>query len=249
MLDVLARKPLPEWLVSATTDRPVPWFELLDESLYYAACGTDGRPVQYLGCYCHSFIYADYGYSFTKISELLNQDGAFWGYQLHSSRLVDVSEIDLITAWQTIHLDTRVDGEPNRYRERQVPPYAYWCIFKRLSGMPDEHGPENFSLLYLGMDGVAAFHALYVLRQVVPSVIAIIQPGEGFGLNWTHFHDARQIFCRTVLGNPAGAPEYLLLGGYQAGRRFQESVVWPEYGSQVKFWKVSEGYFGLWQHI
>lgn len=247
MSDILVSKPLPEWLALVTTDRSIPWRELLNGSLYYPACGTDGRPVQYFGGYCHSFVYVDYGYSFAKISELLNQDGAFLGYRLNSSRLVEISEIDLDTAWQTIDIDRQLDGEPERYHERQVAPYAFWCIFQRLPGMPDEHGPEYFSLLYLGCDGVAAYQALYVSHQMVPSIVAIIQPGEGFGWNWTHFFDERQVFCRTVLGNPAGKPDYLLLGGIQANRRFQESMVWPGYALPVKLWKVSVGYFGLWQ--
>jgi hypothetical protein len=249
VLDVLERKSLPEWLALPTTARPVPWRDLLDGSAYYAACGTDGRPVQYLSGYCHSFVYVDYGYSLPKLSALLSQDGAFSGYQLRSARLVSVDEIDLKAAWESIQLDPGLDGEPGRYSERRVEPYAYWSIFERQPEMPDEHGPEFFSLLYLGIDGVAAFHALYVAHQVVPAVVCIIQPGEGFGGNWTHFFDARQIFCRTILANPAGKPAHLLLGGIGANLEFQNSVVWPGYDHLIRHWKVTAGYFGLWQAI
>lgn len=247
MLEALERKLLPAWLALPTTDRPVPWRDLLDGSVYYAACGIDGRPVQYLGGYCHSFVYADYGYSLQQISTLLSQEGAFSGYQLRSSRLLSIDEIDLRAAWESIHLDPGLDGEPGRYAERRVEQYAYWCIFERLTELPDEHGPEAFSLLYLGMDGVAAFQALYVAHQAVPAVVCIIQPGEGFGGNWTHFFDARQIFSRTVLNNSAGQPEFLLLGGNFATREFQNSVIWPGYNHLIRHWKVTAGYFGLWE--
>jgi hypothetical protein len=247
VLEGIDQKPLPDWLTSASTDRPVPWRELLDGSLYYPSCGTDGHPVQYLGGHCHSFVYADYGYSFEDISCLLIQPGAFSGYRLQSARLLDRSEIDLADAWKTLQIDPRIDGEPNRYRDKQVSSYAYWCIFERLPTHHIEHGPMRFSLLYLGMDGVAAFQALYTLKGTVPSVVGIIQPGEGFGGNWTHFFDRKQIFCRTVVGNPAGQPRYLLLGGYQVKLDFQRHVVWPGFESMVRFWKTSNGYLGLWE--
>jgi len=182
MLDELDEQPLPEWLASGSTDRLVPWRELLNGSLYYPSCGTDGHPVQYLGGHCHSFVYADYGYSFEDISGVLSRP-AFSGYRLQSARVLDQGEINLDEAWATIRIDPRIDGEPNRYRDRHVGPYGYWCIFERLPSYPDGHGPFRFSLLYLGMDGVAAFKALYTQSSAVPSVVAIIQPGEGFGGN------------------------------------------------------------------
>lgn len=248
MLDALAKKPLPEWMASATTDMSVPWRELLKESLYYPSCGIDGRPVQYFGGHCHSFVYADYGYPFESIYTLLTQEAAFFGYRLKSSRRLEDSEVDLVSAWQSIHLDPRIDGNPNQFRDRHVSPYAFWCIFERLDEISDEHGPLLFSLLYLGMDGVAAFHALYIARQVSPAVVAIIQPGEGFGWNWTHFFDTKQIFCRTVMGNSAGLPRYLLIGGNGINLSRQKELLWPGYSGPIRFWKSTNGYLGLWGH-
>lgn len=245
MLQELDEKPLPEWLASGSTDRSIPWQELLNDSLYYPSCGTDGHPVQYLGGRCHSFVYADYGYSFEDISGVLNRP-AFSGYRLQSARLLDQGEINLEEAWAELRIDPRIDGEPNRYRDRHVRPYGYWCIFERLPSYPDGHGPFRFSLLYLGMDGVAAFQALYTRSRAVPLIVAIIQPGEWFGWNWTHFFDCKQVFSRTVTENPAGRPRFLLLGGYQVKEDFQRHVVWPGYESLIRFWKTSNGYLGLW---
>ncbi len=249
MLDVIKQNPLPDWLASDATDRSVPWQELLNGSLYYPACGSDGHPVQYFAGHCHSFVYADYGYPFENISGGLNQQGSFKGYRLLSARLLEQGEINLADTWATIHIDPLKDGDPNRYCEKFVRPYAYWCIFERLPSHSVNHGPSRFSLLYLGMDGVASFHALYVKNKAAPSVVAIIQPGEGFGWNWTHFFDGKQVFCRTVLKNPAGRPRYLLLGGSQVKQDFQRKVVWPGYENLQKFWKTSSGYLGLWKLV
>lgn len=246
MLEELEPRPLPDWLLSDATDRPISWGSLLDGSLYYPACGTDGHPVQYLAGHCHSFVYADYGYSLKDISGVLNQQDAFSGYRLQSARLLEQSEVNLAEAWETIRIDPQIDGEPSRYKDRQVTPYAYWCIFERLPSYPEGHGPLRFSLLYLGMDGVATFQALYVKNRAAPSVVTIIQPGEGFGWNWTHFFDCKQVFSRTVTENPAGRPRFLLLGGYQVKQDFQRHVVWPGYERLIRFWKTSNGYLGLW---
>ena len=247
MLNELRRNSVPGWLKGASADQDLPIADLLKDSLYYPACGIDGRPVQYLGGYCHSFVYADYGYPSEKLIDLLKSSGAFFGYRLRSSRILDTGELPIRQAWETISLDIRLDGDPRRYRDHQVKHYSFWTIFERLPGFSDDHGPDVFSLLYIADDGVAAFQALYCSNGVAPAVVSIIQPGEGFGRNWTHFFDCKQVFCRTVMGNPFGQPRYLLLGGYQVKQGFQQEVVWPGYGSMVKFWKVSEGYLGLWE--
>jgi hypothetical protein len=247
MAALLPQQPTPEWLRSISAEQRLPIADILEGSVYYPACGTDGHPVQYLGGFSHSFVYADYGYRFDEIENLLKADGAFDGYQLKSSRLLSPDELPVNQAWKDIVLDEHLDGSPDRYRDTQVTPYAFWSIFQRLPTFSDSHGPELFSLLYLGEDGVAAYQALYHSNRVKPSVVAIIQPREGFGWNWTHFFDSKQVFCRTVMGNSAGLPRYLLLGGYQVKEDFQREVVWPGYGHLLRFWKTSGGYLGLWQ--
>jgi hypothetical protein len=247
MSAVLPTQPTPRWLFSISAEHSLPMAELLNGSVFYPACGIDGRPVQYLGGFSHSFIYADYGYPSDKIESLLKADGAFFGYRLKSSRLLPPDELPIDHAWKDIDLNVHLDGNPNRYRDRQVAPYAFWSIFQRLPDFPENHGPELFSLLYLAADGVAAYHALYHSNRVKPSVVAIIQPGEGFGWNWTYFFDSRQVFCRTVMGNKSGKPDYLLLGTPRANREFRREVVWTGYGHLIKLWKSSGGYLGLWQ--
>lgn len=56
---------MPDWLSdlsigsSASNEAVVfPFLKILENSLYYPASGIDGRPVQYLSGFVHSFIYA-----------------------------------------------------------------------------------------------------------------------------------------------------------------------------------------------
>jgi hypothetical protein len=55
--------------------------------------------------------------------------------------------------------------------------------------------------------------------------MCIIGPGTGFGLNWTDFRNPEQILHRTVMNNPYGIPEYMLVD--------DEKGYWGEYGSSV----------------
>ena len=112
--------------------------------------------------------------------------------------------------------------------------------------MPESHGPHRFSLLYLCAEGVAAFQALYVANQLAPAAIGIIQPGYGFGGNWTDFTDRDRIFAGIVLDNPAGHPKFLLHGGI-GPREFYDQPCWPEYSEQRGFLdKAGGGSIGVW---
>lgn len=127
-------------------------------------------------------------------------------------------------------------------------PFCSWSILERSNDFPPSHGPRRFSFLYLCADGVAAFQALYVANRALPAIVAIIQPGHGFGMNWTNFTDPEKIFAQSVLENPAGKPTILLYGGI--GRRsFYEQPCWPEYTKRVCFLrKAGGGSIGVWQH-
>ena len=112
---ILPSQPTPRWLRTITAEEKLPIGNILNGSVYYPACGTDGRPVQYLGGFSHSFIYADYGYPSDEIEDLLKADGAFAGYQLKSSRLISPDELPISHAWKDIDLDVRLDDTPDRY--------------------------------------------------------------------------------------------------------------------------------------
>jgi len=70
-----------------------------------------------------------------------------------------------------------------------------------------------------------------------------IQPGHGFGFNWTNFEDENLIFARSVLQNPAGIPEYLIYGGWGSGHVYSKTC-WPSYCQKVR---RLNGNLGLWR--
>jgi len=236
MLRELPEISAPRWLtnVSATTitNEPFPLHDLLNDSLYYPSSGFDGDPVRHLAGNILSFIYADYGRRYDDFVRALKT--GFSGYDLLAAR--SVTERELTPRGWRPTLPTRLDGDPSQSRRWMKDPFCAWSVFRRCENVPDSHGPARFSLLYLCADGVAAFQALYVANSAVPKAVAVIQPGHGFGGNWTDFTSPKGIFAKTVLGNPSGQPKILLYGGIDQRNfyRFRPSC-WPDYQALVCF--------------
>lgn len=217
---------LDEWFRIAQQQEPIPLPEILNDSVYYPACGLDGDPIKYLGRQFQSFVYVDYGVGRDAVLQRLEH---FKGYDLEACR--DLESKDLVTSgWPPPDL-ARMTSLTERVVQTICEPFAVWALYRRQPNYDDDHGPTEFSLLYIGGDGVATFHALFYSRQVTPAAICLIQPGTGFGGNWTDFEDQDGILARLVLGNPAGRPSFLLYGGWGDGE-FYRHAPWPGYDKQ-----------------
>lgn len=220
------RAAVPAWLSKLQSPLvPIPMRSLLRKSVYYPSAGMDGDPVKYLGKYFQSFVYVDYGVGREPV---LNDLPTFRGYKLFSHREVLQDEL-VPTTWTPPEIHPE-DGNPDNANSFIEPPFAIWAVYDRKSEVCPEHGPQRFSLLYIGGDGVMTYHALYYTHQVKPAVVAIIQPGTGFGNNWTDFRDPKMIFARLVRQNPAGIPEHLLYGGWGEGQ-FYRDAPWPKFNT------------------
>ena len=83
-------------------------------------------------------------------------------------------------------------------------------------------------------------------NRTTAKALAIIQPGTGFGLNWTDFRDKNGSLAWVVNNNPAGQPEIIYYGGYGQGYsnfewvNFKEQrIINPYYhndGGEVRIW-------------
>lgn len=224
-LDVVPfRESVPVWLSELVDPLgPIPMPDLLRHCVYYPSAGVDGTPVKYLGRYFQSFVYVDYGVGEQIV---LNDLPNFRGYDLIASRQVCQDEL-FPQGWRPPELRPE-DGNPTRNAGSIKPPFAIWAVFDRKPEVCPEHGPKRFSLLYIGGEGAATYHALFYSHQVSPAVVALIQPGTGFGGNWTDFENPNQILARLVRENPAGMPGHLLYGGWGDGD-FYRDAPWPEY--------------------
>ena len=246
MVDTIPRGAEPHWLSridTATIDEDFPLREVLVDSVYYPASGVHGEPVRFLSENFGSFVYVDYGVERESLLATVS-GGGFLGYDLVARRTLSEREL-APSGWAPIR-PSREDGDPAKYRGTGwiKSPFCEWLVFQRKDEYDESHGARRFSLLYLCADGVAAFQALYVQNEVSPAAIAIIQPGTGFGGNWTDFTDPDKILARTVMDNPAGPPAYLLYGG-SGGLQFYQEPCWPTYSQGLGF--LGESSIGVWR--
>lgn len=219
MIPDLPRHATPRWLLdldSASGELPIA--DILQGSVFYPASGMDGRPVKYLGGFSHSFVYADCNISSEALTQHLD---TFKGYRVIFSRSVKQEEL-CFKPFQPI-LPTRSDGDPQYLHVKDdFLPYALWAVYERLPEFSEAHGPERFSLLFVGGEGSASFQALYYSNQCAPSTVVLIR-SDAFTGNWTQFYDGERIFARSVLQNPQGTPEYLFFCDHS------RTPPWPGY--------------------
>ncbi len=224
------RKPVPQWLsdldVSTMESTELPLRELLKGSLYYPACRFDGRPIQFLGGFIHSFVYVDYS---------VEKDDVLFEFRYNGLRgyeLVGVKELALSAIspgnWgprppiQYAHEMDRYNSQ-KRWRKK---PFALWLILSREPYYDDDHGPSRLSVFYICADGIASYQNLYCRRHLAPEVLTIISPGSGLGGNWTEFRSQSGYFAWTVLNECRKLPRYMLAGGYLLN--YYQSY-WPQF--------------------
>jgi len=219
MIPELTKSPLPTWLENATATGTFPINDVLQGSVYYPACYFDGRAVKYLGGFSHSFIYVDCN---VKQSDLIGQLDTFKGYKLSFRRALKAK--DLCFRSFVAMMPTELDGIP-REVSRNGDMFAEWAVYNRGAMYGDDHGPKRFSLLYVGGEGAATFQSLYFSNYCFPSAIVLIKSDAWTG-NWTEFCHPEKIFARSVMGNPAGQPEYLFIDSI-------DGPCWPRYSTKV----------------
>ncbi len=219
---------------------------LLADSLYYPACDIDGGVVKY--CNEHfdemgicSYVFADYATGEDRLEEYL--DG-FRGYSLLAARTLRPSDIG---ADKPLQMPDGIDPkEYLRYRQNWKP-FAKWAVFERDIEFGEEHGPERFSLLYLGAEGAAAYSGLYLANKITPKAMAVIQPGTGFGLNWTDFTNPEAPLAKTVMMGDV-MPEYFFYGGH--GDSDYNDFAWHGYvllGRIIDYYLAEGGCVTIWR--
>ncbi len=225
----------------------VPLVRALEHSLYYPAAGLDGRPVQFMGGFIHSFIYVDYGTEESAVDAELQRRG-FSGYHIAGSKRLSKRDLAPNGWWPQVPLQYK--NQMQRFTDMRTRgfvrnPFAHWYIFDRDGSRGEDHGPQRFSLIYLCADGVAAYQALYWQYHTAPEVLTIIQPGTGFGGNYTDFRDPDGFFAWTVLqGNARHLPEYLVCGGLLLD---YTQAFWPESYPEHVEWFQHENGNGVWR--
>lgn len=195
--------------------------------------------------FIHSFIYVDYGVAPSTLEEEIRR--GFSGY--HLAGFKRLSEFDLAPKGWHPYVPPQFTSEVKRVRTQNsyslpTSSFANWYIFAKNTQRLGDHGPERFSLIYLCADGIAAYQALYWPNFLAPEVLAIIQPGTGFGSNYTDFRDPHGFLAWTVLRQQnQTVPRYMVCGGL--GLNYSEAF-WPiDYPHHIE-WCLHENGNGVW---
>jgi len=191
----------------------IPLTDLLKDSVYYPASHLDGRPIEYCNTHwrdmdVNSFVYCDFN---TKEEDVIRDIGNVNGYSVLADRSLSADEY--IPEDFCLELPGRDNGHYfNTFIGRGIAcPYAHWVVFERKPHKDRFHGPERFSLLFIGGEGLATFQQLYCHNHIAPKMICFIQCW-GMAGNWTDFTAPENSFHRTILRHKECLPQWMCMG-------------------------------------
>ena len=251
MIEALEKLEIPTWLTEIAEDpsqfHALPLKELLTDSLYYPACGLNGTPVKFLGGNILSFIYADYSTKEMRFRYNLlgnGPDAGFKGFKCIMERAVTINEI-VPAGWRA----KMTPKNPNQIvrlerEERRSQPFGHWSIWQKED--PNTDGAELFSFFYLAGEMNAVYQGLYHRLNVVPKILAIIQPGA-IGGEWEGVAHQGSFFHKVVESHPSGMPPYLIYGGFGHGSYYGKAC-WDEYKGGERIIILPERYAGIWKY-
>jgi hypothetical protein len=225
-LNTLPMLEKPNWLqkiIDGEIPSEFPLEGILRDSLFYAGSGLNGTPIKFLTGNVFSFVYVDINIPRECFLRDLEWNPPL-GHDLIYSR--EISTADLKVA-DNVSLPFKITPEESEKLSRlqsHAMPFGHWSIWRnRENGLA-------FSLLFLGGEFCAVFHALYVQNKIAPRYLAIIQPGRNDGImGWDRFQDDSSHFHELVMNNPAGAPEFLVSGNSWDWPNNPQPPYWSEY--------------------
>jgi hypothetical protein len=97
---------------------------------------------------------------------------------------------------------------------------------------------------------VATYQYLF-WNKSTPRSLAIIQPGTGFGGNWTDFRKSDGPLGQAVLNNPAGKPAFIYYGGDARGNGHYEDFDWLGYEKVLTIQPYGKnfGQVAVWENL
>jgi len=260
MLKVLPRQPVPDWLKKYKPGDNIPFHLLIEDSVYYPACGFDGDVANLCMGFSHSFIYVDNLCLWGEVSketvyERLNADYSFKGFRrIHQQ---EYSYLEMMGP-HSVFEESIKDGDGNpECGLDPLPFFAILTIFEPYHGYDHDvihsetstihHIYERLAFLYICDDGCRAYEKLYQSHRAKPKAIAIIQPGDAFGGNWTSYYDENKIFSRIVHKNPGGLPEIMIFGGRDSRGGYFRKKFWSSYPENIFYSRLYNKGVAIWQ--
>lgn len=166
--------------------------EILEGSVFYPASGIDNSVIKCFSNQYSSFINVDYSISMTNVKNNMLGTLLIDGYDLICLTQIGMEEITpngfIPNNWVLNEHERQrleMDFISEKFYGRNFTPFALWGVYELNQNNMKE--TKRFSVLHIGGESCAIFEALYLNYKINPSVVALINPGEGYGDNWTLF--------------------------------------------------------------
>jgi hypothetical protein len=131
-----------------------------EEYFYYPCSGNDGSVVKFLSNRFQNFIYVDHSYE----SDILIAELKSNGFKGYSYSILQANE---------------------HFPENFVESFNIVLVveFSLKKNFSKTHGALKFNIVFIKGDGIKTLNSIIDISQNIPSGIAYIQPGLGFGTN------------------------------------------------------------------
>ena len=170
--------------------------EFLKKSVYYPCSHFHWKPIESVGSICSNYLYADAAVNYEELQENISED-SIDGYSL--IRQEDIRLENLLCG------EYQVENQHGFYWEMS---FAVHFLFRRLPGYQPERNPKYINLVFTDGEGVAIFNSVYASRNISPVCLVYIRcMGHGAG----NYDDYPELLDRSMKGNPAGLPRFLLV--------------------------------------
>lgn len=228
---------------------------ILASSVFYPASGLDASPIEVFANKYNSFVHVDYSLSCDEVIEALKTNFSPIGYKLIG--LKELKREELISDGNVSLNYTFNEHEKQRLVLEHVKEkvygnnrFAVWAVYELYPALTHktEGKTERFSILHIGGEACATFDVLYLGNKTNPKAIAIINPGEGYGDNWTKLSDSGFRFYQSIRKNEdkndAKMPESILtnvgsddwfFGEYSLKEKFEETKSFDYYLYEFQF--------------
>lgn len=258
LIKALSHEPIPSWLNNYRVGDPINFSDVFKDSIYYPACGLDPDVMSLCMGYGHSFIYVDNLCLWESVGkedvyEFINNFYVFGAFKKIFQ--AEFSKSDLIGGHSFDNEELQYgDGDPtNGLTPKDF--FSILTIFQPKQGNRTwTHGDRSIKLhvyeplvfLYVCADGCFSYKDFYYSHNVAPRGVAIIQPGDAFGGNWTSYYDRDKIFGRNVMNHPAGIPDILISGGRDSRGGYFRGCIWPEYSERLYYSRLNQKGLAVW---
>ena len=204
----------------------------LAECAYYPCSGTHGAPIKFLlqeGV--RYFLLTDYHVTLEQYER-----DEFRGYRRQRQRIYPPHRFFGVH-WK--NFKEKSIERLSRVGLHYSDPFVVWSVYQRLPNFSDNHGPENFEIIFAQCEAIETYTSIFSARAIVPKYFLHICPGLAFGGNFNEYIPELK---GALIDNDGGLPEFMLvdelgIDRFNRGQAEYLDLITKKY-DRVKSWGV-----------